>query len=104
MLEDKQVIFDAFADESEAALESEAGNVRIEIAQENRETSLTVMNTFPDNLDVGAFLAGKSTSTKEGHTGLGLDFVEETVRKNQKMSFFRRQHGRYIECVLICSE
>ena len=88
----------------EAALESEAGNVRIQVAQENGETSLTVMNTFPDSLDVEAFLAGKGTSTKEGHTGLGLGFVEETVRKNPKMSFFRRQHGRYIECVLICGE
>ena len=85
----------------EAAGESEAGSVRIQIAEEGRGTVLTVINTFPDSLDVDAFLKGRAASAKAGHAGLGLKSVEEIVRRTPQMSFLRSQIGRYIECTLI---
>ena len=85
----------------EAAMESEAGCVRVQVSEDENGTALAVMNTYPDSLDTQAFLRGGAGSTKAGHEGLGLASVEETVRKTPKTSFFRRLAGRYVECVLV---
>ena len=88
----------------EAAKESEAGSVRVQISEEEDGNVLTVINTYPECLDVDAFLSGNITSTKAGHLGLGLKSVEDIARRTPQMSFLRRHIGRYIECVLIWNE
>ncbi len=84
----------------EAAADSEAGNVRVEIRQTQRELSLFVLNTYPTGLDVTALITGRPSSTKTNHMGIGLSIAEEIVKKNPRMSYTRCRRGRYIESVL----
>lgn len=84
----------------EAAREASAPYVSFEARSSGRALALTIRNTYRDG-EPPVFTFPMS-STKPGHSGLGLRTVEKMLAKKSNVLFNIYPQGRYVEASLIC--
>lgn len=84
----------------EAAREASAPYVSFEARSSGRALALTIRNTYRDG-EPPVFTFPMS-STKPGHSGLGLRTVEKMLAKKSNVLFNIYPQGRYVEASLVC--
>lgn len=84
----------------EAAREASAPYVSFEARSSGRALALTIRNTYRDG-EPPVFTFPMS-STKPGHSGLGLRTVEKMLAKKSHVLFNIYPQGRYVEASLVC--
>lgn len=81
----------------EAARQSKAPFVSFEAKNTDNALSITIRNTY-DFQQLPSF----TSSTKQGHDGLGLKSVQRLLKKRNNILFNLYTRGRYVEASLMC--